>query len=216
MDDGRGAAGVGPRSVPRSTARAARPRHAGELEIPPERRGKVSMRADHRPGASDQAAVADLADHGLPFNRKERFFTGTVLPAIVTGDNFSHLGRLLELCGLTPSPVHADGVALVQFFTEYGFTESLVKTRAASERFPGSPRGKDTPDLMVYTSAPPARLLAIEAKVYDRPSAAQLNEQLGRQRPLVKYLVGRLGVGAGNWARTWPCCPSRWPARWGR
>lgn len=41
--------------------------------------------------------MAELVDHGLPLNRKERFYTATVLPMLVCTDDFGHLDRLLEL-----------------------------------------------------------------------------------------------------------------------
>ena len=47
------------------------------------------------------AAVIDVnAQHGLPFNRKERYFTGTVLPFIVASDGFAHFDRFLRMCGV--------------------------------------------------------------------------------------------------------------------
>ena len=56
-------------------------------------------------------SVARLADTGLPFNRKERYFTGTVLPMLVCAHDFAHFGRLTELdlgfTGLTTAGVVA-------------------------------------------------------------------------------------------------------------
>jgi hypothetical protein len=65
----------------------------------------------------------------LPFNRKERFFTGTVLPGLVTHDSFAHLDRLLDLCGLEGvlPPSAEERLHSVQFLTEYGFAESAWK-----------------------------------------------------------------------------------------
>jgi hypothetical protein len=72
-------------------------------------------------------SIAHLADSGLPFNRKERFFTGTVLPMLVCTDGFAHFGRLTELVGLGRIDVdpHPDSTN-VQFFTEYSFVESVI------------------------------------------------------------------------------------------
>jgi hypothetical protein len=58
-------------------------------------------------------------DRRLPVNRKERFYTGTVLPMIVAGDRFRSLGRMLELCGL--HQVDLSEPAELQFFSEYSF-----------------------------------------------------------------------------------------------
>ncbi len=47
-----------------------------------------------------------LADR-LPLNRKERYYTGTVLPMIVCCDEFAHFGRFLRLCGVPDGAVVA-------------------------------------------------------------------------------------------------------------
>jgi hypothetical protein len=138
-------------------------------------------------------SIAYLADTGLPFNRKERFFTGTVFPMLVCADNFAHFGRLAELAGLEQLTVDATpGSANVQIFTEYNFAESLVGSSKA--RFPGAPTGRETPDVMIYVAGPRRALLAIEAKMYDRPSAAELKMQIAVQAKQVKYLAAQLGV----------------------
>lgn len=142
-------------------------------------------------------SIAHLADTGLPFNRKERFYTGTVLPMLVCADNFAHFGRLTELAGLgwinvDPRPNSAN----VQFFTEYNFAESLFGP--ARERFSGAPTSRETPDVMIYVTGPRRALLAIEAKMYKRPSAAALEKQLKAQAPLVRYLAESLNVAPEN------------------
>ncbi|MCC6556300.1 MAG: hypothetical protein IT372_25345 [Polyangiaceae bacterium] len=57
-------------------------------------------------------SIAHLADTGLPFNRKERFFTGTVLPMLVCADDFAHFGRLTDLVGLGRIDVDARPASL--------------------------------------------------------------------------------------------------------
>ena len=142
-------------------------------------------------------SVAKLADIGLPFNRKERYFTGTVLPMLVCADNFVHFGRLTELVGLGRIEVDARPTSTnVQFFTEYSFAESVVGE--AKARFPGAPTRKDTPDVLIFIGGPRLALIAIEAKMYDRPTTAELNEQLAAQASIVRYIAGRLGVEAAN------------------
>ncbi|WP_375504446.1 hypothetical protein [uncultured Jatrophihabitans sp.] len=131
-------------------------------------------------------ADADL--HQLPVNRKERFYTGTVLPTIVTGNGFADLNRLMELCGLTD--IDLDDLDVVQFFTEYSFAES-VYTDADKARFAHRPKNADTPDVVLRG---PGWLLAIEAKMFHRPNAASLNAQYRRQSVLVDYWAARLGA----------------------
>ena len=143
-------------------------------------------------------SLAHLADTGLPFNRKERFFTGTVLPMLVCAGDFAHFGRFTELLGLGRIEVDArPASANVQFFTEYGFAESGFGD-AAVARFPDAPARKDTPDVLIYVAGPRRALIAIEAKMFDRPSARELDEQLGAQAALVRYIAGRLDVEAAR------------------
>lgn len=63
-----------------------------------------------------EAQTAEL----LPLNRKERFYTGTVLPAILAADGFAYLDRFLALCGITDVETSSrrDGSAPCQLITE--------------------------------------------------------------------------------------------------
>ena len=60
----------------------------------------------------------------LPRNRKERFYTGTVLPAVVAADNFVHLAGSRSSVASRSSSTSSTRAA--QFLTEYGFAESGV------------------------------------------------------------------------------------------
>lgn len=107
-------------------------------------------------------SLQDLLNTALPMNRKERFFTGTVLPMVVCAGNFAHFDRFLKLVGAPDLPVIADpDSANVQLFTEYGFAESLM----AAARFPTVPVGRDTPDFVVLIRGKLSALIAVEAKI---------------------------------------------------
>jgi hypothetical protein len=140
--------------------------------------------------------VRDAAERRLPFNRKERYFTGTVFPMVVASDGFAHLDRLLDLCGL--DGVHVEpGLNAeqdLQFFTEYSFRESIFSA-ADRARFVDPPEGGDTPDIVVCGSD---WLLAIEAKMYDQPTVVSLNTQLSRQWAFVAYWADALGIASGR------------------
>jgi hypothetical protein len=43
--------------------------------------------------------------HGLPVNRRERFYTGTVFPALVCADDFAHFHRFLTLLNIGDTQV---------------------------------------------------------------------------------------------------------------
>lgn len=121
---------------------------------------------------------------GLPFNRKERYFTATVLPAIIGCDDFRHLDRFLKLCGLTgvlkepPS-----GPEDLVFYTEYGIAESM-KPAGGSADLTGA-----TPDVVI---AGDGWLLAVEAKMYSKFDADDLTEQLAGQAKVLKPFISKL------------------------
>jgi hypothetical protein len=137
-----------------------------------------------------------LLDETLPLNRKERFYTGTVLPAIVTAGDFAALDRLGALMGAPGLIVRtATDDCTILFFTEYGISESAVG--AAKGRFDGLPTGRDTPDIVILVTEPSPVLLAIEAKLYDRPGGTALRAQLDAQASLLEPLRERLAVWLG-------------------
>ena len=95
--------------------------------------------------------LSGLFSRRLPINRKERYYTGTVLPMIVAGEGFKHFGRFLTLCGVPKVALEADPASSnVQFLTEYGFKESLAD--GAEKRF-RDPGGRYIPDLVVYVES---------------------------------------------------------------
>ena len=137
---------------------------------------------------SDQkiSRLAGLFDNRLPINRKERYYTGTVLPMIVASDGFAHLNRFLELCRV-PSDVAVDADPAscnIEFFTEYGFKESLMA--GAEERFHAPSRS--APDLVIYIESDTSLLLSVEAKFFDRTSVYSLQGQLRNQFELLSCM----------------------------
>ncbi len=145
-------------------------------------------------------SLASLVAAGLPLNRKERFYTGTVFPAIVCAEGFAYFGRLANVIPGCPA-FQVDArprSANVQVFTEYGLWESIFG-EAARKRFTVPPTARDTPDILVYLAVDPPVLIALEAKMYDRPTREALQEQMGRQREVVlDYLALALRVPANR------------------
>jgi hypothetical protein len=126
----------------------------------------------------------------LPMNRKERFFTGSVLPGLLSHDNLANLGVFTELCGLHVGPFEGVRASEIQIWSEYGFAESVFKPEDRS-RFDGFDTAKDTPDVVIVG---PDWLLAVEAKVYDWPDVGALRTQLDRQKSLVDYWTTALSL----------------------
>jgi hypothetical protein len=128
----------------------------------------------------------------LPLNRKERYYTGTVLPMLVASDGFAYLDRLLRLCGLEADldvPARLDGGLDIDFYTEYSHAESVF-TDEDRGAWPVPPGG-DTPDVVINGGD---WLLAIEAKMFHNPNAADLAAQMRRQRVLVDLWTERMGL----------------------
>jgi hypothetical protein len=142
--------------------------------------------------AKSGTSGADQWRGPLPFNRKERFFTGSVFPGLVGETGFFHLQRCLDLFGV-PAQAETGEHAKIQFLTEYGFTESVV-LQADRDRW-GTGLGRETPDIVM---AGPNWLLAIEAKVFHNPTAAALEAQMTAQRPLVDHWRRTLDIPAEN------------------
>jgi hypothetical protein len=135
--------------------------------------------------------MAELVDHGLPLNRKERFYTATVLPMLVCADDFAHLDRLLALAGLTDIPSNSAGSGSrcsPSTATGSQSTRCLTPT-------PTLPPPATLSTSCLFLVGPSRRLLVlIEAKLYHRPSRAALGEQLAAQAGLLTHLAGRLQV----------------------
>lgn len=150
----------------------------------------------------------ELCERRLPLNRKERYYTGTVFPAIVCTEDFKHFGRCLKLLNQElkrqspPSQIDLEAESFevsgsgvnIQFFTEYSLAESIF-TKEAKARFPEPPETNETPDIMILINAPAPLLIAIEAKMYSAVSESYLRDEMGHQtsailEPLKKVWPG--------------------------
>jgi hypothetical protein len=133
--------------------------------------------------------LRDLPLNGLPLNRKERFYTGTVFPMIAGCDNLRHLDRLLKWFALPAVEIESDPQNCnLQFFTEYGFGES----RLTDTRFLDFALGRDTPDILLFIAGEKRYLIGLEAKMYDVPDREQLEFQIGRQRQVLEYVSTKI------------------------
>jgi len=133
----------------------------------------------------------------LPLNRKERYYTGTVFPALVCAENFKYFDRFLALLnhGGEFFDVSTDNVN-IQFFTEYGLFDSLFSDKKArfKEFFPDTLGTRDIPDILILIQPRPSDglaplLIAIEAKMFGLCFRGQLMAQMDRQeKGVVDYL----------------------------
>lgn len=154
------------------------------------RRFRAAAPATSARQQSSKDEFADTLGRLLPMNRKERFFTGSVLPALLSHDNLANLGVFTDLCGLHVGPFEGARASEIQIWSEYGFAESVFKPEDRA-RFDGFDTAKDTPDVVIVG---PDWLLAVEAKMYDWPDVAALRTQLDRQESLVDYWTAALSL----------------------
>jgi hypothetical protein len=140
-------------------------------------------------------SLAQMTKTGLPLNRKERYFTGTVLPMIVCANGFRDLGAFTSLLpGCTLPPIDADPrTTNIEFFTEYSLAESIYGP-ATRARFPDAPKTKETPGIMFLVGGEHQVLVAVEAKMYSQPTAMELMTQMQAQRFQVDYLRDTLAI----------------------
>jgi hypothetical protein len=125
----------------------------------------------------------------LPINRKERYYTGTVLPAILADNRFLNLDLFLGMCGLPDVTVGQDN-PWIEFVTEYGFAESVF-TPEAKAQFPRAPVTRETPDVII---AGVDWLVVVEAKMFHRPGKGSLTTQFDAQKPVVEAIRNGLGI----------------------
>jgi hypothetical protein len=143
-------------------------------------------------------SFSNLCESRLPLNRKERYYTGTVFPAIVCTEDFNHFGKFLKLLNQElkrqspPSQIDLEAESFevstngvnIQFFTEYNLAQSIF-TKKAKARFPEPPETNETPDIMILIDAPVPLLIAIEAKMYSAVSESYLRAQMERQAGVI-------------------------------
>lgn len=119
----------------------------------------------------------------LPLNRKERFYTGTVLPALLFHNGVKNLYRFLDSIEGFPheiNEVRTGGDFL--FYTEYNLKES-AGDRNVGRKIHASTN--DTPDLVIEILNPKNVFVIIEAKMFARVSQDELTGQIARQKTYI-------------------------------
>lgn len=126
-------------------------------------------------------SIDGMAREWLPLNRKERYYTATVLPQIICADDFRYFGRFLSMVGIEGYELRTDpGNTNIQFFTEYNLCDSL-RYEGSEKDFAKLPEANDTPDLLIMLGEPAPALIVIEAKMLTSPQPRGLVSQIRRQ-----------------------------------
>ncbi len=132
---------------------------------------------------------------GAPFNREERFFTGTILSLLFSGNDFRDLKHITDIMApeLGLLPEYSAESKNILFYTEYNLKKSRYVTGEAlaiAEDVDG-----DTPDVLFYVSdGAVTYLFAIEVKMYHRPTFDNLAFQMQRQRIILNRLAEVGGI----------------------
>lgn len=116
----------------------------------------------------------------LPLNRKERFYTGTVLPALLFHNGLSNFYTFLrEIKGFPTEINKAQTKDNFLFYTEYGLYESAGE-RNVGRKIPA--HTKDIPDIVVEILKPKRVFVIIEGKMFEKTNQHRINDQIDRQR----------------------------------
>jgi len=136
----------------------------------------------------------------LPINRKERYFTGTVLPQIICYENFEHINLFFDLIDNFPKDIVIEPNANannnnIQFFTEYSLKESA---NFLGKKYQNLPKSKDTPDVVILITKPELYLIVIEAKMYTTPNISEFKKQIQAQQEVIRCIQENLNINPAN------------------
>ncbi len=88
----------------------------------------------------------------LPLNRKERFYTATVLPSLLLHDGISNFYRFLRQIRNFSADINEENAGdSFLFYTEYNLKESAGKKSVGAEI---SVSSGDTPDVIIEVLKP--------------------------------------------------------------
>jgi len=146
-------------------------------------------------------SLVEMLKSRLPMNRKEVFFTATVLPGIVCCNDFKHFGDFLSVLGLDGFIADVcPETANVQFFTEYSITEAAV-TKPTKARFATLPfASKERPDVLILIDDPVNTLIAIEGKMFSAVRPKDIGAQMTKQRQTLDPMAHDLNVELRHFA----------------
>lgn len=136
----------------------------------------------------------------IPLNRKERYYTGTVLPQIICYNNFQYFSRFTDLIKGFPKNLKINPDANfnnIIFMTEYSLNESY-KDLNDRKKYIDVPLTKETPDLVVIITEPEKLLIIVEAKMYSYADFSTFKSQFKDQKKMVNCIKNNLGIEEKN------------------
>jgi hypothetical protein len=119
----------------------------------------------------------------LPLNRKERFYTGTILPALLFHRGLTNFYKFLEYIKDFPSEISESTTSdNFLFYTEYNLKES-GGDRSIGVKF--NARTNETPDVVIEILRPKKVFIVIEAKMFAKVRQDELTKQIRRQKTTI-------------------------------
>jgi hypothetical protein len=116
----------------------------------------------------------------LPINRKERFYTGTVLPSILFHNGLSNLFRFLREIEGFPGDINENTTQdNFLFYTEYNLKESAGKKSVGAEIYTAT---RDAPDIVIEILKPRKVFVVIEAKMFANLTQNNFGKQIAAQK----------------------------------
>jgi hypothetical protein len=127
--------------------------------------------------------LTEILKTDLPMNRKERFFSATVLPSLLFHKDNSTLFNFLNEIPHFPSEVlELSAKPEFLFYTEYNLKESAGKKSSGIQI---STDTRDTPDVIIEILKPLKVFVIIEAKMFLNLSQKTLDIQMELQRKAI-------------------------------
>jgi len=128
----------------------------------------------------DYELLTDTLKHALPINRKERFYTGTVLPSLLFHGGLSNLYSFLRQIRGFPDEVKQENTKdAFLFYTEYNLKESAGKRNVGTEIFTAT---RDTPDVVIQILQPVTAFVIVEAKMFAKLTQNRFDRQMKAQK----------------------------------
>lgn len=121
----------------------------------------------------------------LPINRKEKFYTGTVLPALLFHNSLKNFYLFLREIKNFPNDAvneYKTGDRFL-FYTEYNLKQSAGEGKNVGREIPTETN--DTPDIVIEILNPHRVFIIIEAKMFRNIYQSSLSNQMSKQKTAV-------------------------------
>ena len=125
----------------------------------------------------------NFQNNELPFNRKERFYTGTVLPALLFHKGLSNFYTFLRQIKGFPLEINEAATKdYFLFYTEYNLKESAGERSVGRKIYAPT---NETPDVVIEILKPVKVFIIIEAKMFENTTTTKVSNQIKRQEKYV-------------------------------